>query len=224
MVSDGRCRVCSASANDGKFGALQPSGVLPFRQRRDFRQRCICGLPHRVERQAFGERIDRLDHRQLVELGFAHHAVGMHHLQHAVVERGRARHVAQFADREELFEVVALGVEIGERQRAGVVIGLDSIGQARAVRRRRPVAVDSHRDGRDRARHHVAEFRARAAVDRSGRQMEQQIDRRAPACPRGRTACGRASQASARRPEAWSARQTADRAARGAWHTRCTGF
>ena len=155
---------------------LQPGRILPFRQIRDFCQRGFRGLAHRVERQAFGQRIDRLDHRQLVELGFAYHAVGMHHLQRAVVERSRAREIAKLADREELFQVVAFGVEVGERQRPGVVIGFDAVGQARTVRRRRAVAVDSHRNGRDRAWHHVAQFRPRAAVDGAGRQMEQQVD------------------------------------------------
>ena len=55
-------------------------------------------------------------------------------------------------------------------------IGFDVIGQARPVGRRRAVAVDRHRDGRDRARHDVAQFRPRPAVDGAGRQMEQQID------------------------------------------------
>ena len=139
-------------------------------------ERCVHGLAHRIEREAFGEWIDRLDHRQLVEFGLAHHAVGMHHLQHTVVECGDAGDVAQFADRKELFEIVALGVEVGERERAGLVGRFDAVRQARAVRRRRTMAFDRHRDGRDRAWHHVAQFRPGAAVDGAGRQMEQQVD------------------------------------------------
>ena len=50
----------------------------------------------------FGERIDRLDQRQLGEAGLVDDAVGMHHLQHAVVERGGAGDVAHLADRQEL--------------------------------------------------------------------------------------------------------------------------
>ena len=105
-----------------KVCALAPGVVLPFRQLRQLRQRAVGRLAHLVERQPFGQRIDRLDHRQLVELGLADHAVRMHHLQHAVVERGGARDVAQLARREELFEIIAPGVEIGQRQRAGVVM------------------------------------------------------------------------------------------------------
>jgi hypothetical protein len=74
----------------GETVALQPRLVLPLRQLRDFCQRRVDGLADDVERESVGQRIDRLDHRQLFELGLAHHAVGMHHLQHAVVERGQA--------------------------------------------------------------------------------------------------------------------------------------
>ena len=54
----------------------------------------------------FGQRIDRLDQRQRGEPRLVDDAVGMHHLQHAVVERGGAGDVAALADRQELFEVV----------------------------------------------------------------------------------------------------------------------
>jgi hypothetical protein len=84
--------------------------------------------------------------------------------------------MTKLADREERFQIVAFGVKVGECQRTGVVIGFDAVRQARTVRRRRAVAVDSHRDGGDRAWHHVAQFGAGAAVDGAGRQMEQQID------------------------------------------------
>ena len=50
----------------------------------------------------FGERIDRLDQRQIGKALFVDHAVGMHHLQHAVVEFGGAGDVARLADRQQL--------------------------------------------------------------------------------------------------------------------------
>ena len=40
-----------------------------------FADRTVDRPAHLVERQALGQRIDRLDHRQLVEIGFADHAV-----------------------------------------------------------------------------------------------------------------------------------------------------
>ena len=47
--------------------------------------------------QPFGERIDRIDQRQLGKTGRIDHAVGMHHLQMAVIERGDAGDVAGLA-------------------------------------------------------------------------------------------------------------------------------
>ena len=134
------------------------------------------GLADLIEAEAFGQRIDRLDQRQLGEVRLVHHAVGMHHLQHAVVERDRAGHVAPLADRQELLQVILARVEIGEDEIAGLVAGVDLVGRARPVRRRRPVAVDGDRDGDDGVGLHIAQLRPRAAVDRAGRQVEQQID------------------------------------------------
>ena len=130
-----------------------------------------------LRRQPFGQRIDRLDQRQLVELGLAHHAVGMHHLQHAVVERGGARDVAQLADRQELFQIVALGVEIGERERAGVVARFRCDRAARGRfggggRWRSTVTATVATEPGTTSR----SFGRDAAVDGAGRQMEQQID------------------------------------------------
>ena len=133
--------------------AREPGRVLPFRQLRQALERRIDRLAHLVRAQPFGQRIDRLDQRQLGKACRIDHAVGMHHLQHAVVERRSARDVAQLADRQELFQIVLARVEIGEGQRAGVVAGVDVVGRARPVRRRRPVAVDRDRDGDDGVRH-----------------------------------------------------------------------
>ena len=174
--SAGRCSACSASVKAGKPWRVEPRRVLPFRQVRDLGQRRVHRLAHHVDRQPFGQRIDRLDQRQLFQLRLAHHAIGMHHLQHAVVERGDARDDAPLAHRQELLEVIALGVEEGEDQVAGVVAGVDLVRRARAVRRRRPVAVDRHRDRCDAARHDVADHRTRTPVDRAARQVKQQVE------------------------------------------------
>ena len=137
-------------------------------------ERAVDRLVQLAGEQAFGERIDRLDQRQLGEPGFVDHPVGMHHLQHAVVERGGARDVAALALRQQLCDVVRVVAEIGEHDVAGVVARIDQIGRAPAGRRR-PVAVDGDRHGRDRAGHHVAQFWPGAAVDRAGRQVKDQI-------------------------------------------------
>ena len=52
-------------------------------------EREVDRLAHLVRMQALGERIDRIDQRQVGETRFVHHAVGVHHLQVAVVERRR---------------------------------------------------------------------------------------------------------------------------------------
>jgi hypothetical protein len=51
-----------------------------------------------IEAKPFGQRIDRLDQWQLREIRFGDDAVGMHHLQHVVVEPDRARRVATRTD------------------------------------------------------------------------------------------------------------------------------
>ena len=84
--------------------ARQPARVLPFRQLGHAVERRVGRLRRLVEAQALGQRIDRLDQRQLGEVGLRDHAVGMHHLQHAVVERDRARDVAPLADRQQLLQ------------------------------------------------------------------------------------------------------------------------
>ncbi len=160
----------------GKALARDPGLVLPFGQIRQPRQRVVHRPPHIAGGQPLGQRIDRLDQRQRGEALLVHHAVGMHHLQHAVVEFGGAGDVARLAHRQQLLQVVAARVEIGQRDVAGVVVGVDAIGRARAMRRRRPVIVHRHRHGDHLAGLHVAQFGARAAVDGARRQMKQEID------------------------------------------------
>ena len=92
--------------------------------------RALRRLANHIQRKALGQWIDRLDQRQLVGIRLRYDAVRVDHLQHAVIESSGAGHDAPLADRQELFEVVAARVEIGQRQRAGSVVGLDPIGRA----------------------------------------------------------------------------------------------
>ena len=80
-----------------KAVALEPLRILPFGQSRHALQRRVDRLAHLVRMQPFGQRIDRIDQRQAGETRLVDHAIGMHHLQMAVVERGDARHVAHRA-------------------------------------------------------------------------------------------------------------------------------
>ncbi len=101
--------------------------------------RPIHRTPHIAEGQPFCQRVDRLDQRQRGKPGFVDHPVGMHHLQHAVIEFGGAGDVAQFADRQELLQIVLACVEIGEGEVAGIVVSVNAIGRTRTMRRRGPV-------------------------------------------------------------------------------------
>ncbi len=154
----------------------EPSLVLPFRHHRQLRQRRFDCAVHRPVRQTFGERIDRLDARQVGKAFLVDHAVGMHHLQHAVVEAGGARDVAQLSDRQQPLQIRPLHVEIRDDEVGGIVARVDQIGRAEAMRRRWPVALDPHRDGDEHAGNHVLQLGAGAPIDRAGRQMKCEID------------------------------------------------
>ena len=79
----------SASLKDGKLlrASARPRPAIPAAPAFSpaLHQRRARTL---IEREAFGQRIDRLDQRQSGEACLVDHAVGMHHLQHAVVELG----------------------------------------------------------------------------------------------------------------------------------------
>ncbi len=129
---------------------------MPFVQRRQPLQGDIDRLAHLIGVQSFRQRIDRIDERQMFEPFRIDHAIGMHHLQMAVIERCGARDVADFADRKLLLQVIFARVEIGDGQRVGVVARLDIVWHARPMRRRRPVPIDRDRNGHDGVRRHFA--------------------------------------------------------------------
>ena len=116
-----------------KLFARHPGFILPFRQIGEAGERCIHRAPHIAERQSFGERIDRLDQWQLGEAFLVHDPVGMHHLQHAVVEFGAAGDVAQLTHRQKFLQVILARIEESQRQRSGLVAAIDLVGRARAV-------------------------------------------------------------------------------------------
>jgi len=156
--------------------ARHKSVVEPLRERRQPAE-CRRDVPaQHVRGEPLGQRIDWLDERHRSEPRLVDHAVGMHHLQHAVIECRGARHIAAAADRQQFLDHLAWRGEIGDGQRAGVVARIDDIGRARAVRRRRAMRIDMDRDGHDRTGHDFRKLRPRAAVDRAGRQMQHEID------------------------------------------------
>ena len=160
----------------GEALARDPGRVLPFGQVGQAAERLVHRAPHIAERQSFGQRVDRLDQRQACKARFVHNPVGMHHLQHAVVEFGGAGDVAGLPHGQELLQIILARVEKRQRQRPGIVAGDNPVGRARAVRRRRPMLLDADRDGDDLAGHDVAQFGPRAPVDGARWQMKQQVD------------------------------------------------
>ena len=80
-----------------KFVARKPRRILPFRQLRQALERKIDGLADLVRTQPLGQRIDRIDQRQLGEALGVDDAIGMQHLQMAVIEGRGAGDVAEFA-------------------------------------------------------------------------------------------------------------------------------
>ena len=134
------------------------------------------GLAQLVGMQSLGQRIDRIDQRQLGEARGVDDAVGMQHLQVAVVERRNAGDVTQLALGQELLQIIFARVEIGDGQRVGVIARLDIVGRARAIGRRRPMPVDGDGESDDRVGLDVGQLRLIAPVDETARHVKQQID------------------------------------------------
>ena len=175
----GRRRTMQAAQGVGKARksvALEPGRVLPFRQRRHAIEREVDRLAQLVGMQPFGERIDRVDQRQMGKACCIDHAVGMQHLQMAVVQRRGARNITQLALGKKFLQIVAPRVEIGDGERVGLVAGVDVVGRPRPVRRRRPVAIDGDGDGHHRIGLDLGELGLVAPIDETGRQVKQQID------------------------------------------------
>src|SRR5207302_1998120 len=106
----------------------------------------------------------------------------------AATESGGAEEVAAVAERQGLVGEVLVGGEIGERHVAGRGARIEGIGRARPAGRRRAVAVDRDRDGRDRSGNDVTQLWPGAPVDRAARQMEQEVGEARAVVAAGETA------------------------------------
>ena len=153
-----------------------PARVLPLGQGPNPFERGVGGPADLIEAEPLGQRVYRLDQRQLRQIGLRDDTVGVHHLQHVVVEPDRARHVSTLPDRQQLLQVVLACVEERQNEIAGLIAGVDLIGRTWPVWRRRPVPIDGDRDSDDGVGHDVAQFWPRPAVDRPGREVKQEID------------------------------------------------
>ena len=76
-----------------------------------------------------------------------------------------------------LFEIGGMGMKEGQRDLAGVVMGVDPVGHRPVAARRRLVAVDAHIERDDRAFGRKRDARPVAAVDDGMRQHEQKVAR-----------------------------------------------
>ena len=175
VSSTGTCTRLSASATAGNLQRRITSGLIHSGKCGQLLQRLRHRAAQRAQRQALGQRIDRIDARQLCKTLFIHHAVGMHDLRDAVIHLQGAGDVALGADRQQLLDVAGFGPEEGQHHVAGVVAGINEERRARVARRWRAVTVDGHLQRDDGSLRGVADFRPRPAVDHAGRQMQQQI-------------------------------------------------
>ena len=86
-----------------------------------------------------------------------------------------ARDPTRGAERQPLLDPFDIGEEEDEFDVAGVVLD-QNLERTLAVARGRPVLGDAHLQRRDGVATGVADFRARAPVDRGDRQMEQYVE------------------------------------------------
>ena len=153
-----------------------PAWVLPLGQGPNPFERGVGCPADLIEAEPLGQRIYRLDQRQLRQIGLRDNTVGVHHLQHVVVEPDRARHVSTLPDRQQLLQVVLACIKECQNEIAGLIAGVDLIGRTWPVWWRRPVSIDGDRDSDDGVGHDVAQFWPRPAVDRPGREVKQKVD------------------------------------------------
>ena len=159
-----------------KAFARNPTRLLPFGQGPYAGKSCVNGFVYLIETEPLRQGIHGLDQRQLRQIDLGDDAVGVHHLPCMVIEGDRARYVSPLSHGQQLLQVILARIEISQSEIAGLVAGIDLIGRTRPVRRWRPVSIEGDRDGDDGVGHHVAQFRPRAAVDRAGGQMKQEVD------------------------------------------------
>ena len=130
---------------------------------------------HDPRGESCGQRVDRLDRLQPVELVGPQDEVGVGDLGRPVVELDPAADHPLGADRQQARKVVALDVEIGQGQPPGRVgadhpVGPGTMAVIGVVR------LDAHRDGHDLVGAQLADRRRGAPVDDAARQMPQQVD------------------------------------------------
>ena len=159
------------------------SGVEPFRQDRHALDRLADGAAQHLGRKPRRQRIDRLDQRQVFRFAGQRDMVGMHHGRPPVEPLHAARDDDLLAFRQLLFQIGGMGMEEGQGDIVGVVMGVDAVGDRAVAARRRLMAVDGEVERNDLAVDGVGDAGTAAAVDDRIRQHEQQVR-----CPRSAAA------------------------------------
>ena len=172
----GRMRRPQRRPEGGPLALRQQRRVHPLAELRHHLQRALHGAGERLAGEAGRHRIDRLDHRQLLECLAVDDMVGMDHLRPAVEPFDAAADIADRPDRHHAFEKGRLGMEENERDLAAVVVREDAVGLLAVSGRRRHMPVDAKLERHDRAFGRAGDARLVAAVDDRRRQMEEEID------------------------------------------------
>ena len=147
--------------------------VDPFVEFGDGIDRCGDKLADLARRDVRRHRIDGFDFGEFVVLVGSYDVVGVHDLAAALIVADLARGDDGLADLERFFQPLTVGVEIGERDEAGVVTQADLGGKLRAGVLQ---LVDRAGDGGDLADLDAVDGGAVAAVDPAGGQVEEQVE------------------------------------------------
>ena len=138
-------------------------------------ERVLHGAGHRLEAQALGQRVDRLERRQALGLAGAEHVVGMHHLGDAVEELDPAGDDAPAAGGQRPAQPVGAGLEVDELELGQGVADVDAV--RAAAHGRRLVQADLDLDGHHVGKPRLADRAAQPTVDARARQGQHEVDR-----------------------------------------------
>jgi len=152
---------------------LHPVWIDPLVEIRDTVQRSSDEFADLLWREACRHRIDRFDLGKIAVLFRIGDVIGMHDLPAALVVADLAGGDDGLADLERLFEPLTVGVEIGERDEAGVVAQADSGGEFQAGVFD---LVDRAGDGGDLSDLDLVDGGAVATVDPAGGKVEEQVE------------------------------------------------
>ena len=157
----------------GPAAAAHEARLDPFGQVGRAGERVLDGAGHGAQRQALGQRIDRLEGGQRLLAAGAQDVVGVGHLGDAVEELDPAGDDAALAGGERAAEPVGLGVEEDELELGQRVADVDAVGAA--AHGGRLVQADLDLDGDDLGQMRLADRAAQAAVDAGGGQGQDEV-------------------------------------------------